>query len=528
MKQTFIRVFSMCLVMMIVLPMLFACKKEKEAVTTEDTQTEDVGVDTGSDEGGERSKYLPTRVDYSGEKFKIVLDGDDMKAKAQYMVPVDDASLASDAVNIALLNRNKLLEAFFGVDIEVSYLDGPERFNMLTELEINNMSGEDFADIFFTVATYVMNGAISNGYVMDLNQMTQLNLEASYYDQRIQEEYQIEGKLFTLEGDYTVYDEMRTQVVGINKTRYENFLYNETYGSPYELVRDGKWTIETMLEMTKGTSDYSNAGQGSEMTKDSDWGIISESPFPYIVYLGTGNKIVNVNNGALSCSLADPTKWQITVDILSYCTENIFDNPEVLIADKSEGVLSSGYWTEAQQMFANGQALFRTSTLSDFIQYRAMEDVFGILPVPKYSETQEGYYSWCSSMAHSPLMVPSTASAHAERTANIIEAMAYFSKYMSGSTQSVLDAFYENMTHVKLCRSAEDYEMLELIFSQKTFDLDYALNLSATGWKIGTFADQSSYSVNEAMSAYKDKMTSSDATINPMLKLLNDMWKHYK
>ena len=528
MKKHIIRAITLCLVLVMTLPMLFACNNDNNTdASTKDTNApDDIVLDTGSgtNEDGEvdeRTKYLPERINYDGASFTIVHD---LQGKKQYIAPVDGASMAADAINIAFTKRNALLQSYYNIEVKIVDID--KAYGVRDELEIANMSNDDFADAIYSVAGGIMSTAVSNGYVLDLNTLEALNLEASYYDQRIQKEYLIEGKLFCIEGDFNVHDELRTHVVGINKSIYNQLHYNDTYGSPYELVRDKKWTLELMLQMAKGTSDFATLGSG--MTKDSQWGIISESPFPYVVFLGTGNKIVEVDDmGTLTCSFADDSKYTQTVEIISDCVDKIFENPEILIVDKSEGILTSNYFGEAQGMFSNGQAIFRTSTLSDFTQYRDMKDDFGILPVPLYVEGQPEYYSWCSGMAHTPLLVPRTISGHEDRTAHIIEGMAYFSKYMSGSNLSVLDAFYDKMTHAKLCRSAEDYEMLELIFANKTFDIDYTFNLSGTNWKIGTCADAADYSVPAFLESYRQKMTSTDPEANPMLKLLNNMWKHY-
>lgn len=527
MKKHIIRAITLCLVLLMTLPMLFACTIDKAEDPSKDTGApDDIVIDTGNgtnDNGevDERTKYLPKRIDYDGATFTIVHD---LQEKKQYIAPVEGAAMAADPINMAFTKRNAMLESYYGIKVKVVDLD--TLYAVKDELEIAVMTNSDFADAVFSVAGSILSPAVSNGYVLDLNTLEELNLEASYYDQRIQKDYLIEGKLFCIEGDFNVHDELRTHVVGINKSIYKNLHYDETYGSPYELVRNKKWTLDLMLKMAKDTSDFASLGSG--MTIDSKWGIISETPFPYVVYLGTGNKIIEVDDtGALSCIFADESKYSQTVEIISECVEKIFENPEILIADKSEGVLSNSYWSEAQRMFANGQALFRTSTLSDFTQYRDMKDEFGILPAPLYVEGQPEYYSWCSGMAHSPLLIPRTAEIHKDRTANIVEGMAYFSKYMSGSSLSVLDAFYEKMTHAKLCRSAEDYEMLELIFANKTFDIDYAFNLSGTCWKIGTCADSSDYSVPSFLEAYRQKMTNTDPETNPMLKLINNMWKHY-
>ena len=523
MKNTWIRVIAVVMALLMTLPFLFACGKKTDEGDGQGTESVEVTLPDGVDASSEQAKYLPERKDLGGHTFKIVMDGG-MGTNAQYTIPSDDASLSTDAVNIALKKRNDLLENYFNIDITIKQLG--EAYQMNRQLEATSLSHEDFADIIYSVASFVMNPAISNGYVLDLLEMNELNLEASYYDQRIQEEYLINGMLFTLEGDFTVYDEMRTHVVALNKTLYENYLYNDTYGSPYQMVRDGKWTIDTMLAMIKDKSDLNSVGGSDNLTSGSRWGMISESPFPYVVYLGTGSKIVYSDEGDLTSPWKNDATYQQDYEIFEKLLPAIFNNEEILITDKRADILGDNYWTTAQGMFANGQALFATSTLSSVVQYRAMKDSFGILPIPKYTESQEYYYSWCSAMAHTPLMVPATAKNHVSTTATVIEAMAYFSKYMSGTNQALLAAFYENMTYAKLCREPEDYEMLELIFKYKTYDLDRALTLADFCWKVTDAADKmDNFSLVTSMQWYREKVTSTDPEVNRITMFLDKLWE---
>ena len=476
------------------------------------------------DEDAERENNRPERVDYNKAEFVIAQSLNDKK---QWIAPVEGKG--SDAVNVALTKRNELLQTYFNIKIVINDYDNNDNKSttIRNEFEAAAMSGKAISDIAFAVSGQIMKGLIINGFIEDVNTLEQLNLEASYYDQRLRQEYNIEGRLFCLEGDFGLHDELRTHVVGVNKSRYDTFGYNEQYGSLYDIVREGDWTLDLMLKMAKDTSDY--ASIGSNMTKDNEWGIISESPFPYVVYLGTGNKILNIDaNGALTVSYSDPSAYALMEEMLQDITNKVvLENPETLLADASKGVLSeTNYWGEAQGMFAQGKALFRTSTLVDFTKYADMDDEFGILPVPKYEEGQSFYYSWCSSQAHSPLFVPRN-NENLDRAATIIEAMSYFSKYMSGNTQTVHDAFYQNMADAKLCLTVDDREMLTLIFSQRTFDLDHVLNISNTCNTIASAAKGSTTSIPAALANIQNQMTNPDLNTNLLESFLSSMRKYY-
>ena len=43
---------------------------------------------------------------------------------------------------------------------------------------------------------------------------------------------------------------------------------------------------------------------------------------------------------------------------------------------------------------------------------------------------------------------------------------------------SIYDAFFENMSYVKLCRTEEDRQMLILMINSKTYDIDYACSFT--------------------------------------------------
>ena len=59
-----------------------------------------------------------------------------------------------------------------------------------------------------------------------------------------------------------------------------------------------------------------------------------------------------------------------------------------------------------------------------------------------------------------------------DKGAHIAEILCYTSKYGGDSLYS---AFFDLMAHARLCRTVNDVEMLEIVFSNKVYDLDTAL-----------------------------------------------------
>lgn len=474
-----------------------------------DTET-DEGEPSGDDE---RTSLHPQQQDFDNYTYRMVFDGG---LSPYYYGPQEEVS--GEALDVAFYNRNQFIENYFNINIEMSTLSS--EYQMAEHLSVASSAGTDFADAFFSVAGHVMPSAVANGYALDLTKLDELNLGASYWDQRIQREYSIQGRLFALEGDFTVWDDLRTHVVLYNGDLYRQFGYTEIYGSPYEMVRAGNWTLDTMLEMFEGRSDIDNG----PLTSTSKWGMLSETPFPYIVFLGTGMKTIEVQeDGSLSLLFADNTYYDRVYNVFEDILRKVGLNQEVLLADASNGVLSGDIWTGVSNMFEANLALFRTTTLSAATRLTNMEADFGILPIPKYDQTQETYYSWCTSDAHTPLMIPATALSHIDTTAAITEAICYFSKYMDTNVQTVLEAFYENMAVAKLCRTGEDYAMLQLIFANKTYDIDGALGITGIRMKTGSLAGKRDIStLASEFAAIKD------SSLNKLSELLANMIKNVK
>lgn len=513
-KQTAIRYLAILLALWMLVVSFMACSgkgSDQETGTTGSTvESEDL-----PDNSGEESVLLhPKKQDFGGYTYRMVFDGG---LSTQWWGPLDD--LTSDALDLAFFRRNEFLKDYLNIEIMMVSL-GASQYQMADHLATMASVGEDFADAMFAVAAHIMPSAVANGYALELSNMEGLNPEASYWDQRIQQEYAVQGYLFALEGDFTIYDELRTHVVLYNGKLYGDYGYTSDYGSPYTMVRDGKWTMDTMLEMIEGRSDLDNG----PLTASSQWGMLSETPFPYIVFLGTGKKTIQVQeDGSLSLLFADPTYYSTAYSMFENIMNKVGLNQEVLFADASRGVLTGDIWVEVSNMFESNQALFRTTTLSAATRLYNMQASFGILPIPKYEESQETYYSWCSADAHSPLMIPSTALSHCDTTAAITEAMCYFSKYMDSDEQTVLEAFYENMAVAKLCRSEEDYAMLQLIFANKTYDIDLALGITGIRHVLtGLIGKQD---ITTLSSEFKSRQENSSKALS---EFLSDMMKNMK
>ena len=443
----------LCLLMLL---FTVACSKKQSDSTDSEEIKQDNQTEAQTDETAksEQELYKPEEKKY-GRDLNIYSQGNNY-----YFSEAD--GFTGVILEDALYKRACFMRDNYGVTVNV------DSHGNSNDLLVGLEAGEYMCDFAMLKATESMKLA-QKGLFYDLNSLSNLNLSASYWDQRIQSEYAIGDKLYFLEGDYTVYDEMRTYVVLYNDTLYNEYGYYEKYGTPYQMVDSGTWTLETMLEMSKDMYMDNNDNQVRD-EKDS-YGIVGELTLTYYAFLGSGMKTVTNNNGQMTLAINDGSYTQI-YDVLEN-TMKIAQNDNVLMPQLLIGV--SDIWGAASSVFETGRALFRTTSLSAATRLGSMSSRFGILPIPAYTENQGGYYCWVSGNNHQPLTIPTTVS-DVDIVSEMIETYCYHSKYLSGS--SLYDSYFENFRYSKLCQTADDVNMLDLVFRSKTFDLDQTAGIT--------------------------------------------------
>lgn len=496
------RILTALVALLMLVSLFAACATTPDGDSTDTTTTAQQGGDTApthnpgdntSDNPADTSA-APTEQElnaptianaYSGYTYNILATTNKMGDSDLYYTSFDGVS--GSAVSDALYNRALLMQDRYGVEVSVNIPTSPK--NTLTN---TIASGDYICDIAMLSGRDSFSVALM-GYLVDLNSLDEINISASYWDQRIQKEYAVGEKLFFLEGDHTILDELRTYVCVYNDNLYRDLGFYDKYGSPYAMVSSNKWTIDRLMEMTAGMyEDVNNNGSRDEEDK---YGMVGELTCAYYFFLGAGKQSIVNTNGQPTLVIDDSSAYSAIYDVISK-TMGMAISDEVLLPQLLQ---SSDVWSAASKVFEEDRALFRSTSLSAVTRLVNMSSNYGILPIPAYSEDQDGYYCWVSGVNHCPLTIPTTVK-DLSRTAALTEALCYHSRYGS---DTLYDAFYEVMKISKLCRQPDDVAMLDVVFNSKTFDFDYTAQI--------TGIEPSLYSI-----AKTRDMTSLNSTINSL------------
>ena len=183
---------------------------------------------------------------------------------------------------------------------------------------------------------------------------------------------------------------------------------------------------------------------------------------------GAGEQTVTNNGDSLEITYGGERAVSVVEKILA-----LLSSDDVLIPDTA--ITNNDRWKITSAMFQQDQILIRTTTFQPVPRdLRKMETDFGVLPIPKFDEAQEKYYSTMNS-TFGVVAVPVT-STDLDRAGIILEAMAV------ESISTVSPAFYEVSLQGKVFRDDDSQEMLDIIFANKVYDIGLLFN-------VGTFSD---------------------------------------
>ncbi|MDD4773305.1 MAG: hypothetical protein PHZ09_06825, partial [Eubacteriales bacterium] len=135
---------------------------------------------------------------------------------------------------------------------------------------------------------------------------------------------------------------------------------------------------------------------------------------------------------------------------------------------------------------------------------------FGIVPIPKYDEAQDGYYSCANNVACPFVMIPKTVTETA-RAGVLTEAMARKGRELTKV------AFYDITLKDKASRDEESKEMLDIVFDNMVYDMVFFFNFG----DIGNLANNMMSAKNTDLASYYTK--SENRIITAMDKFIDEI-----
>ena len=366
-----------------------------------------------------------------------------------------------ETINDAVYKRNTAVFDAYNVKIERVIVNWTDVVNTVKQ---SVLAGSDDYDLVLNILTNQAKLS-SEDCLYDLTTVPGVNLSHKCWDSVGNDCMQIGGKIFCVMGDINITDNDATYCTMFNKKIHEQLT---AIPDLYQLVKDGKWTIDKLKEYSVlATSDLD--GNGTQEWDKDMWGVIDQYGIGVALLLGSGMKVVDTDkDGYLTYNLNDAKINTAFGRIYDFFADQTFQ----LTADNSKYSSVKDLWNVlARGTFKGDRSLFFMGHIGNVRLIRDMETDFGIIPIPKLDESQDKYHSMMQSNNATAYSIPITA--NAERSGLILEALA------EGSTDTLLPAYYETTLKRKASRDSESSDMLDLIFGNRV--VDYCNTYTETG-----------------------------------------------
>ena len=461
------------------------------------------GADTSADvtTEAEEKVSLPENMNYDGARFTVLTAGNVAYNDFDY----DEDSAGVNVVSEAQYRRLALMEEKYGVRKQngSSYGNGPGYQDLAVAV-----SSEMDTYHLGIIGGYDVAALARNNYLYDINSLKWVDTSKSWWDQNANKDLSIGGLLLFTNGALTAAYSESTFAFYFNKDLAREYFTDDQ--NPYQLVRDGKWTVDKLAELSRLVSEDLD---GNDIIDYKDrFGIYTWDDSMVGMVEAAGTKICTVvKDGSVFLTLNNDS----TLNMINAYADIAYDGKYALAyqAEMRAGNMNTdsvyGSWGE-------GKALFWASSTNNLSRIRSLDGDFGILPYPKLTEDQDRYYSTIAPYNSQFICVPLYLEDE-EFVGAVTEALAYHGKEL------VTPAVYEKTLKGMYARDEESYDMLDVIFNSYGYDfgLYYRIGGSANGGYTDMLLNLLRQKSTSFVSGYESRVN----TAEQELKELNENFK---
>lgn len=404
-----------------------------EAETAEDkVRTEKSGVPAGTDFGGESVNIWYTTFG------------------TQYTDLVGEQS--GDVLDDAIYTQNLGVEET--LNCKLNYQNsGVDQRNVNDA--ISKLLLADVTDYDLYHATQWSGGKlVVQGLYMNVADSPYISFDKPWWDLNYMKEMSIgNDKIFTLVGDYAIDRTRYLTCCYYNKRMYADY-YGDADGL-YQVVLDGKWTYDKLAEVSQEVF-IDLDGNGKTDREDQIGTTLCWNDDIMSLMYCTGMRITRRDNDDLPYLVMNEERnFEVITKLyeLARKTTGIFYGNEIEV---TEAELNSAKFSEGTSLLMFGQF-----TAAEWL--REMKDDYGIVPIPKFNEAQDHYYSSMYEVMRF-MSVPYNCQ-KVDMACAAMEELSYNGYY------DVLPVYYNLVLKNKYARDSASGEMIDLIRDNLTADI---------------------------------------------------------
>lgn len=364
---------------------------------------------------------------------------------------------SANKVDAAVFARNLAIQEKYNVTIKTNKYGFNEAVTYAsTQIAANSL---DF-DVIDEGFEYHMMLA-SSGYIYDIDSVPVVNTAKHYWMQDVLDDSSIANKNYFLVSYANINTLNATGVVFFNTELIDDLKLE----SPYDLVRNNEWSYDKMFEMSKLA--YKDNGD-NVFSYDDTFGSVTTNAVTECMLAGMGGELITKDKDDMPELNLNNEK---TIDIITKIVEYWADDSSLHINRYSSYQSPNNGGNLLSDTMLAGRALFMPELLYQLNGFADSDFIIGMLPLPKFDEKQEYYWSYVHQTHGTAFSVPIIMEGEQlQQTGTILEDIAYISYY------DIRPVFYDENLKIRRAQDTESSEMLDIIFSHIRVDLGIILH----------------------------------------------------
>lgn len=425
------KLFPICLALTL-LAAFSACADPADSAETVTTAADNGSYTAAATDTAEARAAcaLPDDLDFGGAEFHTIAFS--WQGYLYYFFADEENG---DIMNDAIYERTRAIEETLNVDLQYTRLESTETTAVPNAVKPTVLAGDD---VYQQVLFHCIEGVSafpSQGYLYNLDELPYIDTNAEWWNKEQMDVLRLGENTYFAVNDYML---PCPYIVYFSKDMVENL----DFENPYQLVYEGRWTLDVFTEMAR--SVVSDLDGNGKMEGEYDcFGVTASETSKYISFVTGADQYITekTSDGHIALAINTDKMQSIIDDFADLAVQDVFFLPE------SE---HEGYHITLD----SGRLLFDLETLAWAEKMRDYTVEFGFLPYPKYDESQENYRSldWGGLMG-----VPVSVS-NPELVGAVLELQAY------ESGNSVIPTYYDTVLTGKLARDEDAVKMLDIIF----------------------------------------------------------------
>ncbi len=442
--KTTIKILALILALVMMLPLVLACKDNSTSEDGADSTTAQQGGPGGTVDTSDQAVSKLPSMDWNGETFDI-LGRDGGSYVMFHNFEIWRESMPGDVVGDAVFTRNETLKKKYNFEVTEELVS-----NTYTEIQTLYDAQDDIYDLVIYRPINVQAHA-SAGYLLDLNSadMQYINFEHPSWNDHTNEQLTIAGRLFYTSSDFLLQDKSRTFCMFYNRelARANSLGYLE------DLVKNNTWTLETVNNIVHDFAVELDGLSGHSPQDGFGIATTGTSSFAAFCY-GAGFRLSQNTDGYPT--LVEPSTFEL--GIIDAVGKFAFDNTVWY---------EPGFYKESDStVFCNGNTLLYSvfpSVLESAMNEKCTFE-FGSIPYPKYDASQERYLTQINVENGSLFAIPYTV-------ADPAMVSFFLQAITEESTNTSYTAFIDTKCKIQDVYDERSAEMLDLTLQNVAYDV---------------------------------------------------------